>query len=56
MPYNYVWNLIFATKYSSIYLTKAEKCLGFRLPFVNLQRAKDGTQMFDTKYIYVFVV
>ena len=56
MAYNYVWNLIFATKFSSIYLAKGEKCLGFRLPFVNLQRAEDGTHMFDAKYRYVFVV
>ena len=35
----------FGTKFSSIYLAK-----------VNLQRAKDGTHMFDAKYRYVFVV
>ena len=51
MIYNFVWNLIFG-----IYLAKGEKPLGFRLLFVNLQRAKDGTHMFDTKYRYVFVV
>ena len=28
----------------------------FLLLFVNLQRAKDGTRMFDAKYRYVFVV
>ena len=33
-----------------------KKRLVFRLSFVNLQRAKDGTQMFDAKYRYVFVV
>ena len=27
----------------------------FKLSFVNLQRAKDGTHMFDAKYRYVFV-
>ena len=27
----------------------------FRLSFVNLQRAKDGTHMFDAKYRYVFI-
>ena len=37
----------FGTKFSSIYLAKS---------FVNLQRAKDGTHMFDAKYRYVFVV
>ena len=42
-----VWNLIFDTKFRSIYLAKGEKCSIFRLSFVNLQRAKDGTHMFD---------
>ena len=28
----------------------------FRLSFVNLQRAKDGTHKFDVKYRYVSVV
>ena len=45
----------FGTKFSSIYLAKWEKRLVFR-PFVNLQRAKDGTHVFDAKYRYVFVV
>ena len=56
MIYDSVWNLIFATKSRSIYLTKRQKHLVFQLSFVNLQRAKDGTQMFDAKYRYVFVV
>ena len=47
---------IFATKWSSIYLAKREKRLFFRLSFVNLQRAKNGTHMFGVKYRYVFVV
>ena len=47
---------IFGTKFSSIYLEKGEKRLVFRLSFVYLQRAKDGTHMFDAKYRYVFVV
>ena len=46
----------FGTKFSSIYLAKGEKRLVFRLSFVNLQRAKDGTHMFDAKYRYVFAV
>ena len=46
----------FATKFSSIYVAKWEKRLFFRLSFVNLQRAKDGTYMFDAKCRYVFVV
>ena len=53
------WNQIifnFGTKFSSIYLTKVEKRLVFRLSFVNLQRAKDGIHMFDAKYTYVFVI
>ena len=48
MIYNSVYNLIFATKCSSIYLAKGQKRLVFQLSFVNLQRAKDGTHMFDT--------
>ena len=46
----------FGTKFSSIYLEKWEKSLVFLPSFVNLQRAKDGTHMFDAKYRYVFVV
>ena len=53
---NFVWNLIFGTKFISIYLAKGEKHLVFRLSFVNLQRAKDGTHIFDVRYRYVFVV
>ena len=56
MIYNSVQNLIFATKFSSIYLVKGEKRLVFRKSFVNLQRAKDDTYMFDAKYRYVYVV
>ena len=48
--YYSVENLILATKFSSIYLLKGEKRLFFRLSFVNLQRAKDGTNLFDAKY------
>ena len=54
--YNSVQNLIFATKFSSIYVAKGEKRLVFRLSFVNLQRAKDSTHVCDAKYWYVFVV
>ena len=46
----------FGTKFSSIYFTKWEKTFSFLPSFVNLQRAKDGTHMFDAKYRYVFVV
>ena len=46
----------FGTKFSSIYLAKEEKRLVFRLSFVNVQRAKGGTHMFDAKYRYVFFV
>ena len=56
MIYYFVWNLIFGTKFSSIYLEKGEKRLVFRLSFVNLQRAKDGTYMVNAKYRYVFIV
>ena len=55
MNYNSVQNLIFATKFSSIYLAKGQKRLVFQLSFVNLQHAKDNTHMFDAKYRYVFV-
>ena len=54
MIYNNVWNLIFA-KLSSIYLGKGEKPLVFRLSFVNLQRAKDGTHVYDGIYIYIYI-
>ena len=47
---------LFATKSSSIYLAKGEKRVVFQLSFVNLQRAKDGTHLFEAKYRYVFVV
>ena len=56
MIYNSVQKIIFATKFSSIYLAKGQKRLVFQLSFVNLQREKDGTNMFDAKYRYVFVV
>ena len=46
----------FVTRFSSIYLANGEKRLAFQLSFVNLQRAKDGTHMFDVKYRYVSVV
>ena len=56
MIYKSVYNLIFGTKFSSIYLKKSRKCLVFQLSFVNLQHAKDDTHMYDAKYRYVFVV
>ena len=42
---------------SVAFFSKKEKnvCF-FRLTYVNLQRAKDGTHVFDAKYRYVFVV
>ena len=49
MIYNSVWNLIFVTKLSSTYLAKGQKRLVFQLSFVNLQRAKGETYMFDAK-------
>ena len=56
MIYNFVWNLNFGTKSSSIYLAKGEKRLVFLLSFVSLQRAEGGIHMFDAKYRYVFLV
>ena len=53
--YDFVWNFIFGTKFSNIYLAKGEKRLVFRLSSVNLQRAKDGTHMFDAKCRYVLL-
>ena len=47
-------NLIFVTNLSSIYLERGEKRLVFRPSFVNLQRAKYDTHVFDAKYRYVF--
>ena len=56
MIYNNKSNLIFATTFSSIFLAKDEKRLVFGLSFVKLQRAKDGTHVFNAKYKYVFVL
>ena len=56
MIYDSVQNVMFATKFSSIYLAKGQKHLVFQISFVNLQRANDGTHMFDAKYRYVLVV
>ena len=56
MIYDSVYNLIFATKFSSIYLAKGQKHLVYQLLFVNLQCAKDETHMFDAKYRYLVVV
>ena len=56
MIYDNAYNLIFATKFGNIYLAKGEKCSFFRLSFVNLQRVKDGTHVFDAKYRYMFAV
>ena len=54
MKSNYTW--INYNHLYSIYRAKGEKCLFFRLPFVDLQLAKDVTHMFDAKYRYVLVV
>ena len=56
MIYISMYNLIFVTKFSSIYLAKGQKRLFFKLSCVNLQRAKDGTHIFDAKYSFLFVV
>ena len=56
MIYNFVCNFIFDTKFGSIHLAKAERRLVFRLSFVDLHRANDGTHMFDANYKYVFIV
>ena len=38
------------------FISQRRKTFAFRLSFVNLQRAKDGTHVFDAKYRYMFVV
>ena len=53
MIYNSVWNLFLQP---SLVAFISQKRLVFQLSFVNLQRAKDGTHMFDAKYRYVFIV
>ena len=56
MIYNHVYNLIFASQFSSIYLAKREnRSFVFWLSFVNLQSVKDGTHVYDAKYRHVFV-
>ena len=56
MIYDNVQNLIFDTKFSSINRAKGEKRLVFWLPFVNLQRAEDGSHVLDVNNWYVFAV
>ena len=46
MIYNSVQNLIFATKFSNIYLAKRQNRLVFQLSFLNMQRATEGTHIF----------
>ena len=43
-------------KMKSNHTQKDKNVWFFQLSFVNPQRAKDGTHMFDAKYRYVFVV
>ena len=54
MIYNNVQNLIFATKFSSIFLAKKKKNVWFS-DYHLLQYAQDGTHVLDAKYKYVFV-
>ena len=51
MIYNSI--IIFATKFSSIYLAKGQKLFFFQLSFVNLQRTKDGTHIWCKIYTCV---
>ena len=39
-----------------VFISQKEKMCVFRLSFVSLQHANDGTHVFDAKYRYVFVV
>ena len=56
MIYDSVSNLILPPNLVAIYLAKGQNRLVFQLSVVNLQRAKDGTHIFDAKYRYVFVL
>ena len=56
MIYSFVWNLILIPNLVAFISQKEKKNLVFRLSFINLQRAEDGTHMCDAKYRYVFVV
>ena len=51
---NFVWISFLVPNLVAIISQKEKKCLVFRLSFVNLQRAKDGTHVIDAKYKYVF--
>ena len=50
------WNLILVPNLVAFISQKEKKRLIFRLSFVNLQHAKNGTHMFDAKDRYMFVV
>ena len=55
-PNEIKWNLILVPNLVAFISQKEKNVCFFRLSFVNLQRAKDRTHMFDAKYRYVFVV
>ena len=55
MIYNFLWILILVPNLLA-FIWQKEKDGFFRLSFVNLQRAKDGTHKFDAKYRYALVV
>ena len=55
--YNFLWYLIFGTKFSSIYLAKWEKRLVFRLYFLTCSvRKMVLICLMQNIYIYVFIV
>ena len=54
--YNPNWNHSLVPNLVAFTSQNEKKRLVFLPSFVNLQRAKDGTDMFDAKYRYVFVV
>ena len=52
-----VYNIVFLLPNLVAFISQKEKNVWFfDLSYVNLQRAKDGTHVFDAKYRYVFVV
>ena len=55
-PNEIKWNLILVPNLVAFISQKEKNVWFFLLSFVNPQRAKDGTHMFDAKYWYVFVV
>ena len=56
MIYDNVCNLILLPNLVAFISEKEKNVFFFRLSFLNLQRGKDGTHVYDAKYRYVSVV